>query len=121
MAIRRRVSLLFQAVIALLALVATASAQVRESHEVVDLKLRSEVTLRLLLLKPSAPPVASVLLFTGGDGRVGISDAGEVQFGGNFLIRTRGFWVGEGLFTVIVDVPSDHQSTQGLVPGITIG
>lgn len=99
----------------LLAAFAFATAlRAEEGREVVDLSPRGEVTLRLLLLKPPSPPVASVILFTGGDGRVGIGDAGEVRIGGNFLIRTRDLWVREGLLTAVVDAPSDHQGSQGL-------
>ncbi|MBM3549374.1 MAG: alpha/beta hydrolase [Alphaproteobacteria bacterium] len=98
---------------AILSLLAIATAHAEDHREVVDLVPRPGVTMRLLLLKPPVP-VASVLLFTGGDGRVGIGEDVSVRFGGNFLIRTREFWAREQLLTVVVDAPSDYQTTQGL-------
>jgi hypothetical protein len=90
-----------------LALLVFASLPARA--EVVDLAPRPGVTLRLLVIAPERT-VASVILFTGGDGRVGIGDRGEVRFGGNFLIRTRERWSKEGFLVIVADAPSDHQS-----------
>lgn len=82
-------------------------------QEVVDLQVRPEATQRMLVLKPDMP-VATVLLFTGGEGRVEIDDAGEIRSGGNFLVRTRGRWAAWGFLTLVVDAPSDRHGSTGL-------
>lgn len=95
----------------LLVLAALHGARAEDAREVVDLRPRPEVTLRLLLIKPAAP-VASVILFTGGDGRLGIGDGGDLRFGGNFLVRTRERWAREGFLTILADAPSDYQAAR---------
>lgn len=95
--------------LALLLLISAARAETR--REVVDLEPRPGVMLRLLVITPPET-VATVLLFTGGDGRIGIGDGGDVSIGGNFLIRTRDRWAENRLRTVLVDAPSDHQSPE---------
>lgn len=82
-------------------------------QEVVDLQVRPGVMQRMLVLTPDRPD-ASVLLFTGGEGRVEIDEAGEIRSGGNFLVRTRGRWAGWRFLTFVVDAPSDRHGPAGL-------
>ena len=74
-----------------------------------DLPTRPGVTQRILLLEPNKP-TASVILFSGGDGDVGIRPDGSVKHGGNFLVRTRQAWADHGFVVAVVDPPSDRQS-----------
>lgn len=64
-----------------------------------------------LLLRPQHP-VAAVVLFTGGEGVVGISPAG-VKRPGNFLVRTRRLFAQQGFLVVLVDPPSDRTNLDG--------
>jgi pimeloyl-ACP methyl ester carboxylesterase len=70
---------------------------------------RPGVTQGLLLLRPPGRPVASVILFAGGDGDLALSAAGIGQLQGNFLLRTRQRWVREGFLVAILDRPSDRK------------
>jgi pimeloyl-ACP methyl ester carboxylesterase len=64
------------------------------------------------LLLRSPYPVASVVLFTGGQGVVGISPAG-VKHPGNFLVRTRHLFAQQGFLVAVVDPPSDRATLEG--------
>lgn len=64
-----------------------------------------------LLLRPPHP-VAAVVLFTGGEGVVGISPAG-VKRPGNFLVRTRRLFAQQGFLVAVVDPPSDRANLDG--------
>lgn len=84
---------------------ATASAQ---APRVVDLPTRDGVTQRFIALAPEKPR-AAVILLAGGDGFLGIDAGGGLQRGGNFLVRSRQLFAEQGLYTVVVDAPSDKQ------------
>jgi len=62
------------------------------------------------LLRPSGAPRGSIVLLTGGDGRVGVGPGGSVAFGGNQLVRTRQAYASQGYAVLLpegqVDVPS---------------
>ena len=64
-----------------------------------------------LLLRPPRP-VASVILFTGGDGVVGIGPQG-IKRGGNFLVHARQLFARQDLLVAIVDPPSDRDNLDG--------
>ena len=53
-----------------------------------------------------APAVVAVL-FTGGAGTVGLLQQGIPHPGGNFLVRSRGLFLAQGIATAVVDAPSD--------------
>lgn len=91
-----------------LTFVACATAQAQMPAVTVDLPTRPGVTQRLLAILP-ANPKAAVILFTGGDGFLGIDGSGRLQRGGNFLVRSRQLFADEGIATVVVDAPSDKQ------------
>ena len=81
-----------------------------ESAQTIDIPTRPGVTQRILVITPDQPK-AIVLLFTGGNGALQISPAGELISGkGNFLVRTRQLLADRGFIVVLVDAPSDRQS-----------
>jgi dienelactone hydrolase len=75
---------------------------------VVDVPTRPGVTERVLYLAPAAPKAAAVL-FTGGNGYVGIGADGTLVNGGNFLVRTRAMFADRGFAVAVVDPPSDRM------------
>lgn len=88
----------------LLALAGAAAA------EVLELPTRPGVTQRLLLLAPAQPPKATLLLFNGGAGGLGLTADGRITRGeGNFLVRTRQRFVDAGFAVALIDAPSDRQ------------
>jgi hypothetical protein len=78
-----------------------------------DIATRPGVTQRLLLLKPEQP-VASVILFAGGNGLLHIAPDGSIGRGGNFLVRTRELFAQQALAVAVVDAPSDRVDGPGL-------
>jgi len=79
------------------------------NEEVRTVAARPGVTESFLLLRPEGAPVASVIIFAGGDGNLALTPAGPRQLQGNFLVRTRQRWVREGFLVAILDTPSDHK------------
>lgn len=78
--------------------------------EVLELATRPGVTQRLLLLAPAQPPKATLLLFNGGAGGLGLTADGNITRGeGNFLVRTRQRFVDAGFAVALIDAPSDRQ------------
>jgi dienelactone hydrolase len=66
------------------------------------------VTQPFILIKP-AKPKASVILFAGGHGGLGLKSASSMAWGGgNFLVRTRDRFAAQDLMVAVVDAPSDH-------------
>ena len=62
-----------------------------------------------ILIKPDKP-VASVILFAGGHGALGLRSASTMQWGAlNFLVRTRDKFATQNLMVAVVDAPSDRQ------------
>ena len=66
-----------------------ASVKTRES--------RPGVTESFLLVRPEGPPVASVILLSGGNGVVSLNRFGPRWTHGNFLVRSRDLFAGEGI------------------------
>lgn len=63
-----------------------------------------------ILIRPEKP-VASVILFAGGHGALGLQSASSMKWGaGNFLVRTRNLFADRGLMVAVIDAPSDKQS-----------
>jgi hypothetical protein len=88
------------------------AAPARAADERIELPTRPGVTERVLLTPPEGPPVASLILFTGGDGMLfGRDSAGQLKLKGlNFLIRSRQKFAAAGFLVASVDVPSDHPT-----------
>lgn len=65
---------------------------------------------KFILIKPEKP-VASVILFAGGHGALGLKSASSMAWGaGNFLVRTRDKFAAHDLMVAVIDAPSDHGS-----------
>lgn len=62
-----------------------------------------------LLIKPDKP-VASVILFAGGHGGLGLKSASSMTWGaGNFLVRSRDLFASHNLMVAVIDAPSDKR------------
>jgi pimeloyl-ACP methyl ester carboxylesterase len=86
-----------------------------EEVKVETLASRPGVTLPVLILKADNP-AASVVLFAGGDGKLGgFQPGGKPVRGGNFLVRTRSVFLSQGLTVAVMDAPSDRQEGKGLL------
>jgi pimeloyl-ACP methyl ester carboxylesterase len=80
------------------------------SQKVVDIPTRPGITQRMLVLAPTAPK-AAVILLAGGHGGLQMFPSGAMRWGeGNFLVRTRQLFADQGLLVAVVDARSDRQS-----------
>lgn len=87
------------------------SVWAQAAPQVVDLPTRAGVMQRVLVMSPEAPK-AVVINFAGGHGGLQISPSGSFGWGeGNFVVRTRKLWVEQGLAVLVIDAPSDRQSS----------
>ena len=80
---------------------------VRTADGVKTIPTRPGVTQGFLLVHPSGAPVATVVLFAGGNGLLGLG-SGKLGLAGNFLVRNRERFASQGLLVAVVDTPSDH-------------
>ena len=90
---------------------APAGAQLPESLKTIE--SRAGVAQPFILVETAAPPVASVILFTGGEGVVGFKGPGPFPRGGNFLVRNRKSFAGHGFLVAVIEVPSDLPGGYG--------
>lgn len=87
--------------------------------ELVTLNTRPDIQQKFILIKP-ATPVASVILFAGGKGTLGLSSSSDevtITKKNNFLVRTRELFAGHDFLVAVVDAPSDHNSKKGMLGG----
>ena len=75
------------------------------------LNTRPEVRLRVWIYKPENP-VASVILFRGGGGKIK-----NIDRDGNFLVRHRELFLEQNLLVAVIDAPSDMRSGDGTFNG----
>jgi len=100
--------------VAVLVLLAVATPGQAFEAGVKTLESRPGVTESFLLVQPETVPVASVILFAGGDGVIGLARAGNPNWGRtNFLVRSRSLFAQEGFLVAVPDVPSDHAAGYG--------
>lgn len=85
------------------------------ASEFVSLETRDGVKQNFRLLKDNKP-VASVILFSGGTGKIGVNKWG-IEKTGNFLVRTRKMFASHGLMVAVVDAPSDMKGPKGMKGG----
>ena len=101
-------TVILTAVTTMSALNATASAeqslwQGTGAHEwVMDLPLEKGLTQRVLYLAPPRPR-ATLIMLSGGTGKVGVQRGGELRHDDNFVVRTREDWVARGYAVLIPD------------------
>jgi hypothetical protein len=67
----------------------------------------------VLFVAPRSPPVAAVVMFPGGDGRIDLLATGAILRPGNFLIRTEDEWLAHGLMFVAVDGAEGRAGGRG--------
>jgi predicted alpha/beta-hydrolase family hydrolase len=91
------------------ALVLGCAALAPAADDIRTIPTRPGVTEAFILVRPSGAPVASVILFAGGNGLLALG-SGKLGLGGNFLVRNRARFASEGLLVAVVDTPSDHPS-----------
>jgi pimeloyl-ACP methyl ester carboxylesterase len=71
---------------------------------------REGVTQSFVLVRPSGAPVASVVLFTGGRGSLGLERGLPGPRALNFLVRNRYRFAERGLLVAVLDAPSDRKA-----------
>ena len=93
--------------LAALALLAFATGA--HAEELRTIPTRPGVTETFVLVRPPAAPAATVILFTGGPGRLGLDRGLPGPRVNNFLVRNRGRFAERGLLVAVVDAPSDRR------------
>lgn len=92
---------------ALLVAASTGLAQAAIREEIVTVPAPESTTVAYVKSWDDASaPKAIAVLFTGGEGQVGLATRGIPKPGANFLVRTRGLFNAEGVATAVIDVPS---------------
>jgi len=90
-------------------LLAAAVPTQAAAAELVSLATPRGAKQAFILIKPKAP-VASVVLFAGDHGALGLTGAASMKWGsGNFLVRMRDTFAAQGFMVAVVDAPSDQQ------------
>jgi len=82
------------------------------AEELITLPTRSGVTQSFYVTMPAGPPAASLILFTGGDGKLRGYGPANLR-SGNFLVRSRDLFVARGFAVAVIDAPSDESSGMG--------
>ena len=89
--------------------VRTKVRNISEGKTVVDLYARPDARQRVLVLAPKLA-TAAVILFAGGSGKTRIKKNGIIKKDGNFLVRSRQRFAGQGFVTAVFDKPSDQDT-----------
>jgi pimeloyl-ACP methyl ester carboxylesterase len=80
-----------------------------DAATLVSIPIPRGATQAFILIKPDKP-VASVVLFAGGSGVLGLKSASSMSRGsGNFLVRSREKFAAHNFIVALVDAPSDQQ------------
>jgi pimeloyl-ACP methyl ester carboxylesterase len=89
---------------------ATGGSALASDAELVSINTQRGVKEAFILIQPQKP-VATVVLFAGGHGALGLESGSSMRWGaGNFLVRTRDLFAAEGLAVAVLDAPADHGS-----------
>ncbi|MDB5366457.1 MAG: uncharacterized protein JWM77_2384 [Rhodospirillales bacterium] len=101
----------------LVILAALAAGPAMAAESVATIATRPGVTVRAIVVESEGPPVATLVLFAGGDGRIQIPDDGVTESWridrGNFLVRTRRMFAATGFLVIVPDVASDRSGLTG--------
>lgn len=100
-------------VLAVLLVLVPASAHALD-EQIRTIPTRAGITESFVLIRPSGPPVASLILLMGGRGALGLQRGPLTARNTNFLVRTRQRFADKGFLVAVLDVPSDRTS-QALV------
>ena len=92
-------------------------------QEIVTHTTRPGVTQSFFIASLPQNPQAIAILFPGASGRIRLrQEKDQIKFGpNNFLVRSRAEFVKRGVVTVIIDAPSDHQSSGGMNDDFRLG
>ena len=96
-----------KSIFCLLVFLGFSSPGLASEGKFVELKPRTGVTLPIYVIQPDHPK-AAVILLPGGNGIIKLGPGGPEKEG-NFLVRTRDRFAGNGLMAVVMDAPSDLQ------------
>ena len=78
--------------------------------KLVTIKTPRGVKQSFILIRPEKP-VASVILFAGSHGVLGLKSTRKMKWGtNNFLVRSRNLFAAQNLMVAVVDAPSDKQA-----------
>ena len=83
------------------------------SGNVKTLNTRDKVTMNYMFMAHEKP-AATVVLFAGGHGNLGLSGGGIDWGKNNFLVRSRELFKTHGFNVAIVDAPSDRKESHGM-------
>jgi pimeloyl-ACP methyl ester carboxylesterase len=109
----------FRRAVLLAVLAAGCAAAPADGAELVTIPTARGVTQGFILIKPERP-LASVILFAGGPGALGLKSESSMKWGaGNFLVRSRDKFADHNLMVAVVDAPSDQQ--QGMTDAFRMG
>ncbi len=107
----RSIGLRTVATIVIAALLLAGTSVRAFDEELQTIATRPGVPQPFLLVKPDRPPVASVILFAGGNGQLGVAKwATGGRGSGNFLVRSRALFAERGFLATVVDAPSDRAA-----------
>lgn len=91
-----------------LLLPAISAPALAQNASLVSIQTPRGVKQAFILIKPDKP-VASVMLFAGGHGALGLQSASTMRWGkGNFLVRSRDKFAARDLIVAVIDAPSDQ-------------
>ena len=90
-----------------LALLAAGAHTAEGADEIRTIPTRPGVTQSFIVVRPAAGPVASVVLFAGGNGALHLG-GDRLGLAGNVLVRNRARFAGHRLLVAVVDSPSDR-------------
>jgi pimeloyl-ACP methyl ester carboxylesterase len=79
------------------------------AEEIRTVPARPGVIQSYILVRPASRPVATVVLFAGGNGLLSLG-SGRLTLGGNFLVRNRIRFSRHGLLVAVLDSPSDRPN-----------
>jgi pimeloyl-ACP methyl ester carboxylesterase len=96
-----------RALTAAVALVVLA-AGVAGAEDIKTIPTRPGVSQPFLFLRRAEKPAATVILFAGGNGALGLASGRLAGLGGNFLVRNRARFAEQGFMVAVPDAPSDH-------------
>jgi pimeloyl-ACP methyl ester carboxylesterase len=90
------------------ALAAAMTAHAADSR-LVSIKTPRGIKQAFILVTPTKPS-ASLIMFAGGSGGLGLRSATSMQWGAtNFVVRTRDMFAAQGFAVAVVDAPGDRQ------------